>query len=234
MPPSWQRYHHATRLPAAICLMVAPLVLLYGLGLPSASDAARSGVDIVSGSLMMGLGVDGYLWVQAAVAASLLAFAAWRLRGRTARHALLTLPVAAESALYGAVLGGLILGFMEEQHLLGPLMIEGSTLDVLVLSAGAGLHEELLFRLMALPGVAWAAERALAMPRPLALGTAAVVTSLLFAGAHHLAGEPFEAFAFTYRTLAGLAFAAVFLLRGFGVAAWSHAAYDLQVLLGVA
>ena len=47
---------------------------------------------------------------------------------------------------------------------------------------------------------------------------------------HHLAGEAFEIYAFTYRTFAGLFFAGVFIARGFAVAAWTHAIYDLHVM----
>ena len=54
---------------------------------------------------------------------------------------------------------------------------------------------------------------------------------MLFAAAHHLVpgGEPFQAFDFAFRTLAGGFFAVVFLYRGFGIAAGSHAVYDLLV-----
>ena len=36
---------------------------------------------------------------------------------------------------------------------------------------------------------------------------------------------------FVFRTLAGLAFSALYLTRGFGITAWTHALYDVAVLL---
>ena len=61
---------------------------------------------------------------------------------------------------------------------------------------------------------------------------AAIVSSLLFAAAHHVGvhGEwPIHWFDFTFRVVAGMFFSFVFIYRGFGIAAGSHAAYDLLV-----
>ena len=223
-------YHHATRHPATVALAVLPLALVYGLGLLWASPAARSGVDLVTGILMSNLGVQGYIGVQSGLSLAVLGYAIYHFRSQTLKRALLTVPIVVESALYGLMMGFLILHVMEEQHLLGPLLVPSGLLDWTVLSAGAGLHEELLFRLMLLPAMAIGLEHIMAMPKPLAWGAAAIGSSLLFAGAHHFAGEPFEVYAFTYRTFAGLFFAGVFLTRGFAVATWTHAIYDLHVL----
>ena len=35
---------------------------------------------------------------------------------------------------------------------------------------------------------------------------------------------------FVFRTLAGLAFSGLYLTRGFGITAWTHALYDVAVL----
>ena len=225
-------YHRATRHPATIALAILPLALVYGLGLLWASPVARSGVDVVTGVLMSHLGVRGYVGVQACLCVVVLGYAIYHFRRATWRKALLTLPIVTESAAYGLAMGLLILHVMKEQHLLGPITIPAAALDWTVLSAGAGLHEELVFRLLLLPLMAVTFERVAAMPKPLAWGAAAIGSSLLFAGAHHFAGEPFELYAFTYRTFAGLFFAGIFLTRGFAVAAWTHAIYDLHVMWG--
>jgi hypothetical protein len=224
------QYHRATRHPATVALAVLPLALVYGLGLLWASPGARSGVDLVTGLLMSQLGVQGYIGVQSGLSIAVLGYAIYHFRRHTLSRALLTLPIIVESAVYGLAMGFLILHVMEDQHLLGPMLVPSGLLDWTVLSAGAGLHEELLFRLMLLPAMALGLEHGIAMPKPLAWGAAAIGSSLLFAGAHHFAGEPFEVYAFTYRTFAGLFFAGVFLTRGFAVASWTHAIYDLHVL----
>jgi membrane protease YdiL (CAAX protease family) len=95
---------------------------------------------------------------------------------------------------------------------------------------GAGIYEELLFRLMMVPILAQTL-RWCGCQVNWSWAGAAVLSSLLFAGAHHIGtlGEPFQWYAFLFRATAGLFFAALFLYRGFGIAAGTHAAYDMFV-----
>jgi membrane protease YdiL (CAAX protease family) len=99
-----------------------------------------------------------------------------------------------------------------------------------IASAGAGLHEELIFRAGLFAGGAFVLKKA-GLGRAGAVVVAAVVSSLLFSAVHHLGplGEPFRVQAFVFRTFAGLAFAAVYGVRGFGIAAWTHCLYDISI-----
>jgi membrane protease YdiL (CAAX protease family) len=102
-----------------------------------------------------------------------------------------------------------------------------------MLSLGAGLYEELLFRVVLVGALGALARRALGL-RPAAAGALAVAGgALLFSLAHHVGayGDPFTLQAFTFRLVAGLFFSALFVLRGFGIAAWTHALYDVGVLV---
>ena len=95
---------------------------------------------------------------------------------------------------------------------------------------GAGVYEETLFRLMLVPAL-YTSLRLLQMPQVLASSWAVTASALLFALAHH-AGSPGEAFtwyAFIFRWMAGVFFAWVFVLRGFGIAVGAHTAYDILV-----
>ncbi|MCB9728455.1 MAG: CPBP family intramembrane metalloprotease [Deltaproteobacteria bacterium] len=234
-PPRFQwirSYLRSSRRPEGAALAALPLLLIYGYGLLIASPAARSGVDGVSSALLGLFGVRVYITVLGALAATMLLAVGLRLRGRLGGHALLAAPMALESTLYGLFLGTVILDVMAWQGLMGPLLVDASFVEHVVMSAGAGLCEETVFRLLLLPGTALLLTRGLAMPRPLAWALAIAATSLAFAGAHHLGGEPWDRFAFIYRALAGVVFAALYLARGFGVAAWTHAVYDLYVLSG--
>jgi membrane protease YdiL (CAAX protease family) len=98
---------------------------------------------------------------------------------------------------------------------------------------GAGVYEEILFRLMLLPPVAACAFR-LGAKRGLRIALAVVVTSLVFSAAHYVGphGEAFDSFGFAFRFLAGTFFAVLFVFRGFGIAAGTHALYDVFVSLG--
>ena len=58
---------------------------------------------------------------------------------------------------------------------------------------------------------------------------ATLLGALIFSTFHYIGpyGDPFELPSFTFRTLAGLVFSALYLTRGLGVTAWTHALYDV-------
>jgi len=106
-------------------------------------------------------------------------------------------------------------------------------LSLLIGFSGAGVYEEVLFRLLLLPVVAsllgW-----LGAPRAWQIGGAVVMTSIVFSLAHYVGphGDAWHWFTFTFRFLAGGFFAIVFVQRGFGIAAGAHALYDIFVGIG--
>lgn len=95
---------------------------------------------------------------------------------------------------------------------------------------GAGIYEEVLFRLCLLP-LCYGVLRAARVPLRAALLISVLGTSLLFSAAHYVGplADEFTLFSFVFRTLAGLYFATLFVLRGFGITAGCHAAYDILV-----
>jgi hypothetical protein len=101
---------------------------------------------------------------------------------------------------------------------------------------GAGIYEELLFRVILLSLIA-AIVRYAGAPHRASLVTGAIVSSIIFAAAHYQlfagSGDAFTWASFAFRTLAGIYFAAIFSLRGFGIAAGAHALYDVLAFLRV-
>jgi len=102
--------------------------------------------------------------------------------------------------------------------------------SLFVLSLGAGVYEELIFRLVAFTVLSFVLIDLLEMRKGLGSLLVVVISSALFAGYHYLGDEPFRWWTFAFRTLAGLYFGVVFLCRGFGITAGSHAAYDICVV----
>lgn len=103
----------------------------------------------------------------------------------------------------------------------------------LMLSLGAGLYEELLFRVILVGAIAYAGRRVLGL-RPAVAGAIAVIAgALAFSTLHYLGpyGDRLAFDSFLFRALAGVFFSALYLLRGFGITAWTHALYDVFVLL---
>ena len=96
--------------------------------------------------------------------------------------------------------------------------------------AGAGVYEEVLFRLLLLPLIHGLIGLLVRCPK-VRMGGAILLSSLAFSAAHYVAphGEAFAWFSFVFRGLAGAFFALLFVFRGFGIAAGAHALYDILV-----
>jgi len=138
------------------------------------------------------------------------------------------------SVAFGIVVGTLTV------RLLGPLgaLAAGGDIETmsfparLMLSLGAGLYEELLFRVALVSALANGARLALGWNRGTAGTIATIVGALIFSAFHYVGpyGEDWELQSFTFRAIAGVAFSALYLTRGFGITAWTHAMYDVLVL----
>jgi hypothetical protein len=103
----------------------------------------------------------------------------------------------------------------------------------LMVSLGAGLYEELLFRVILVSALDWGGRRLLGWG-PWAAGVGATLLgAAIFSAFHYVGpyGDPFQLQSFVFRLVGGLFFSALYLLRGFGVVAWTHALYDVFILL---
>ena len=107
----------------------------------------------------------------------------------------------------------------------------------LVLAVGAGFYEEIAFRVV-LFGLGAKVLRLFAEPIPafqarlITLGWG-VLAAAAFSGWHYVGplGEPFELRSFVFRFVCGLAFTLIYAFRGFAPAVWTHAIYDVWVLV---
>ncbi|MDR3211317.1 MAG: CPBP family intramembrane metalloprotease [Planctomycetota bacterium] len=107
----------------------------------------------------------------------------------------------------------------------------------LILSCGAGVYEEFLFRLILMGSMLFVLDKVFGVTGGWKYVLAAVTQAVLFALSHHLPGSPEELTsfadfrlllpAFSFRVVAGVYFAFLYIERGFGIAAGSHAIYDL-------
>ena len=101
----------------------------------------------------------------------------------------------------------------------------------LVFSIGAGIYEELLFRLIAIALLHLLLVDVLALPeRPSAIA-AVLISAFAFALYHFSSANPFTPGRCLFYTGAGIYLAGVYVLRGFGIVAGTHAVYDVMVTL---
>jgi hypothetical protein len=97
---------------------------------------------------------------------------------------------------------------------------------------GAGIYEELLFRLILTTAVVWLIRLWLPEKRT-SIVLAVLASSVLFSAAHYVgaAGYAFDWSSFSFRFVAGVFFSVLFLYRGFGITAGAHALYDISVVI---
>lgn len=101
-----------------------------------------------------------------------------------------------------------------------------------ILGVGAGVYEELVFRLVLISLVSMIATDLLGLPQKTTTIVAVVIAALAFSAHHHppMGSEPFSTEKFIFRAMAGLYLGGVFVWRGYGPAAGTHAAYNLLVI----
>jgi hypothetical protein len=215
------RWHGRGELTASLVL-IFPALLAYEVGVLFAGTV--NGADVVTRALYGALGRDAYLMLHACIA---VGFVMWLRGGQRwgALRADIVAPVLLEAAIYALTLGAAISLVLDK--LLGLGLDGGHAISAL----GAGVHEELVFRLGLLGALLAVVARSRLHSPGLAIATAFATSAVAFAAAHHLGryGEPWTTHAFAFRCLAGLAFALVFYFRSLAHAVYAHIFYDLLV-----
>jgi hypothetical protein len=237
-----RRYHHgylgATRHPWPCFLFILPLLVAYEAGVlwlgGAQPEALRNGADAW---LRWGLETFGLTQLYCAPGLVALLFLGWswlRFWDRPDDTVGVLAGMAVESIAFALGLWGL-------SRVMEPLLSRGGMetaagvpseelVGRLVTFVGAGIYEEVLFRLLIFSGLAWLLHH-LELPGLVALVLAGAASAALFSAAHHIGpyGEAYHGGVFLFRMAAGLYFATLYQFRGFGIAAGAHACYDVLV-----
>jgi hypothetical protein len=237
-PTGWRRLTTPYD-PLTSLALTMPVFLAYHLGLLLTD--LRNGADLVTGLMVEVLdrSLLGYVALTLAIAVGVI-LAGRRLRASHHLELRSLVPVIGESTIWSFVLL-VSVGWLTAQLVGGAWLDDGTLLQLgprtlgpierVVMAAGAGFHEEVLFRVGLFAGGAAALERWAKLPGGRAAAIAALVSSFLFSAAHYVGGlgDTFTIASFTFRFFMGLAFVALFRFRGFAVAVYTHTIYDLLV-----
>ncbi len=249
-------YWHLSRQPRYSVLFALPLLILYELlaaVLATSTGGVRNGADVWLRSIVaMGAGP----WAPVTLGVLLLGGGAFFVVRDARRHGWRLQPrifagMLAESAvlalLFGAIVATATATLLQTMTLTTaatPLVVQGGEVATgvaafggptwLMLSLGAGLYEELMFRVLIVSGLGWLLVRAWGWRPAPAIAVAIVTSAVVFAAAHYVGtmGDAWAIESFTFRLIAGFALSGLYAARGFGIAAWTHALYDVWVGLG--
>jgi CAAX prenyl protease-like protein len=242
---SFSRYWREAREPRYSLSFAFPLLVIYEALAITLSHGevtgVRNGADVLLKSVFLmlggrdGLAVFGLLLVGGGAAL------VWRdLRRSGQVRPGYFVGMLLESSVY-ALTFGLVAGALTVLLLPG-LSVTWKTLSTeagaaqqwnlatqLMISLGAGIYEELLFRVLLVSGLVWLARVVFGWAGAAGKLFAVGAGALIFSAFHYVGpyGESLELGSFTFRTVAGVLFSGLYVVRGFGITAWTHALYDV-------
>jgi len=224
--------------PLTSLVFIAPLLVLYEVGVVLlGAEAARNGADVWLRQFLAWAGFGQYFLLPVLTVAILLGWhhttgRPWRVPrgiywGMTVECGLLAVCLLLISHLQGALLAAVLPGTSAAAVGASWMSNVTGTASLFVAFIGAGIYEELLFRLILLSLIAATLYR-LGAARQASWLVAVVISSVLFSAAHYMS-EPFALSSFLFRFSAGAFFSLLYVYRGFGITAGTHAAYDILV-----
>ncbi len=227
----------ATR-PLPSLVFLAPVLAFYALGLIWVRPDLAARADLLLRQVLAPLGLTGVLAPTWLVVAILLVWHLvrrdpWRVPLRLLGH------MAAETFLLAVPILFLLVVMRLAARTGTALALPagGSApaggpdwLALAMTSIGAGIYEELLFRLLMVGGTLWLARKLLGRDSPGVAVAVILIAAGIFAGAHTLDNpNRFAWDSFLFRSAAGTYLGYVFAMRGFGVVAGVHIVFDLLV-----
>ncbi|MFW5915277.1 MAG: type II CAAX prenyl endopeptidase Rce1 family protein [Planctomycetota bacterium] len=226
-------YVSESRRPGISIVLVIPLLVIYQVGVVQAGSTTRNIAEIwMTGPIAL-LGVPATTAINVAALVALL-YGLWESHERGSLSSGFIIVMVVESVFYAFLMySGVFLATQVLQETAQELLSAGLPDQRLLLSVGAAVYEELLFRFLLLGGGLLLLRKVFMWNWLLSAIIMLVVSSVLFSAAHHVGtlGEPVDNFVVLFRILCGLLLGAVFLARGLGIAVWTHALYNLMVIV---
>ena len=221
-------YITETRRPVYSAALVFPFLCIYHAGTIVLRTTYINGADALIIRILGSLSIHSIFGSALVLAAC---FTIWQLRARASwkiKPGMLLLYFL--ESVFWALLLRMAFGWFHA-HLRFAAPGPKRSVANLALYCGAGIYEELVFRLFLLGILIAAFSRIFPKQRAAASTAAVVLGALLFSAFHYLgaAQDSFSVGGFAQRALAGLYFSILFVRRGFGVTAVSHAIYDIIV-----
>ena len=211
-------------------IITFPLFIFYEIGIFYMFQAnipySKNGADVLIEEFINMLGLNGYY-----VASSIL-FIVFFLILYFQRKNFKTFKISSkylslmimESFLYAVLLVLLLQNIYLSQG------VNMNNLNNFILSIGAGLYEELIFRFFLLFFLSKSFIFIFKMKEFSSLLLSIIASSVLFSLFHYIGQESFNSYSFTLRFIAGIYLSLIYINRGFGIVALTHAFYDLFVI----
>lgn len=238
---NWHTYHHTTRTATYGFLSALPLWMFYEVMITFVNRGqiaqVRIGAEVWLKELLALVGGAQFLIVGLVVLLIGIGIFFYERKQHIPLRGRYFLGIVGESAVYAVMVAVLVSGLVGMIFARIPVMTAAEPSGLwsqLALSIGAGVYEELVFRVLLVGGL-YLLLRHTMRQKGGAYPVAAILGAAVFSFVHYLGpfGDVLTLVSFTFRFVFGLALNVLFLWRGFGVAAWTHALYDVMLVTGL-
>lgn len=105
--------------------------------------------------------------------------------------------------------------------------------EKIAMCIGAGVYEELIFRIIFLQAIYILSKFVFRFSKTISIIVAIAISSFIFSWFHYIGifGDQLEIISFLFRFLAGAILGTIFFFRGYGIAVYAHALYDLLLFI---
>jgi hypothetical protein len=226
--------------------LTLPVFLVYQLGVVFLN--VHNAADIVTSQILTAAKGDRTTYLEITLGSGALLFLVFAILGRgEVLRARKLVQIAIEGAAYAIAMGSATSWVVGRIFAGAPVAPGTDPFTGLVMSLGAGFYEELAFRVLLFGIGAKVLVWLFARQTVSLVGTApplgvravfvmllwAIASAAVFSGMHYVGplGDRFDARSFVARGVLGLALTLVYSMRGFAAAVWTHALYDVWVLV---
>ncbi|MFP4547936.1 MAG: CPBP family intramembrane glutamic endopeptidase [Fidelibacterota bacterium] len=227
-----KEYWQESRSPLYSLIFTLPLIIVYEglLFTMNHSDIAgmRNGADALIRQFFAMFGIYGFYLVGFVILLVLFLIYLFQHKNRKLSNLnkQFFLLMLLESMFYAT-----LLNLVLNKFLTIPLMnIESlNNREIIAMSIGAGVYEELVFRIIFLQAIVIISRYLLRLNKVTSVVMGIILSSVIFSGFHYIGpmGDSINIISFTFRFIAGIMLATIYILRGYGIAVYSHALYDL-------
>ncbi|NOZ74718.1 MAG: CPBP family intramembrane metalloprotease [FCB group bacterium] len=218
-------------------ITVFPLLIIYEIGLILVQSLdlppVRNSADVLLQSVFSSVGIQGMLGLGLVfIAGTVIAFYWNRNRDPNSTFSSrIVIGIVGESFFWGLILVLIMQSF--QALLMNPTVFQVT--QQVILGLGAGIFEEFLFRVLLISGFVPILILLFQWSPSTAKIVAVLLAAALFSWFHFLGplGEQRNTILFLVRFIAGGYLGLLFIFRGFGITAWTHAVYDLLMIIQI-
>lgn len=241
-------------------LFILPLMVLYEVAIPLSGSSVKNTADVIVKTPLEIFGRNGAL-IFNLIIMCIFFYAAFHLEkevgasASSGQHVPLSFRIYTlmflESAIYALLLGKAS-QFLVNQFITFASLSTGlsSTLSGsspaphitlpggmgyvgIILSIGAGVYEEIVFRLLLLSALYFLFVKICKINDGIGGFLSIVMGAIIFSSIHYIGAlsDTFTVESFLFRFMAGLILSTIFIFRGLGIAVYTHALYDVWLVL---